>query len=85
MAYVQVIDHTLIEPKGRVGGLNRLSTADRQDRQRARNRSHVATSKLRAKLAAVQIIQGDDSSWLHVVGDKIVARFASVTDAVAAL
>jgi len=85
MAYVQVIDHVLLEPKGRVGGCNRLSTADKRDRQRARTRSHVATSVMRAKLAAVRIVQGDDSSWLHVVGDKIVARFASVTDAVAAL
>ena len=85
MAYVQVIDHVLLEPKGRVGGLNRLSTADKIDRLRARNRSHAATCQLRAKLSTVQIIQGDDSSWLHVVGDAIVARFTNVSDAVAAL
>lgn len=85
MAYVQVIDHTLLDPKGRVGSATRLSTADRQDRQRARNRSFVATCKLRAKLHKVKVLQDDDSSWLHVVGDKVVARFASVTDAVAAL
>jgi len=85
MAYVQVIDHVLLEPQGRVSGCNRLSTADKRDRQRARTRSEIATSVMRAKLAAVQIIQGDDSSWLHVIGDRVVARFASVTDAVAAL
>ena len=75
-------------PKGNAQANRRSladATASRDDRARARNRSHVATCQLRAKLSAVQIIQGDDSSWLHVVRDKIVARFASVTDAVAAL
>lgn len=85
MAYVQVIDHVLLEPQGRVSGCNRLSTADKRDRQRARTRSEIATSKLRTKLRNIRILQGDDSSWLHVIEDKVVARFASVTDAVAAL
>lgn len=85
MAYTQTIDPVLLDPKGRVGGCSRFCTADKRDRQRARTRSEIATSKLRSKLAAVQIVQGDDSSWLHVVGDKVVARFATVSDAVAAL
>ena len=72
-------------PRGRVNANRGVSNITSEARERARSRSHVATSVIRAKLAAVQIIQGDDSSWLHVVGDKIVARFASVTDAVAAL
>jgi hypothetical protein len=65
--------------------ITRLSTADKIDRQRAKSRSFVATTRLRAKLHNVQIIQGDDSSWLHVSGDRVVARFATVSDAVAAL
>ena len=85
MGYAKAIDHTLLEPQGRAGKVARLSTADRKDRQRASNRSHVATSKLRAKLHKVKVLQADDSSWLHVVGDRVVARFASVGDAVAAL
>ncbi len=72
-------------PTGRVNVNRNVSNVTADARAKARTRSHVATSVMRAKLAAVQIIQGDDSSWLHVVGDKIVARFASVTDAVAAL
>lgn len=72
-------------PTGRVNVNRNVSNITPEARERARSRSHVATSVMRAKLAAVQIIQGDDSSWLHVVGDEIVARFASVTDAVAAL
>jgi hypothetical protein len=51
----------------------------------AQSRSFVATTKWRAKLHNVRVVQGDDSSWLHVVGDRVVARFASVTEAVAAL
>jgi hypothetical protein len=85
MAFSQTVDHTLLDPKGRVGGCTRFSTADKIDRQRAKSRSFVATTRLRAKLHNVKVVQGDDSSWLHVVGDKVVARFASVTDAVAAL
>jgi hypothetical protein len=72
-------------PTGRVNVNRGVSNITPESRERARSRSFVATCQMRAKLAAVQIIQGDDSSWLHVVGDKIVARFASVTDAVAAL
>jgi len=72
-------------PMGRVNANRNASNLTADARARARNRSHVATSKMRAKLSAVQVIQGDDSSWLHVIGDKIVARFASVGEAVAAL
>lgn len=72
-------------PTGSVNVNRRVSNVAVDVRAKARARSHVATSVLRAKLAAVQIIQGDDSSWLHVVDDKIVARFSSVTEAVAAL
>lgn len=72
-------------PTGRVNVNRNVSNVTADARVKARTRSHVATSVMRAKLAAVQIIQGDDSSWLHVVGGKVVARFASVTDAVAAL
>jgi hypothetical protein len=70
---------------GRVNANRNVSNVTADARAKARNRSHVATCQLRSKLAAVQIIQGDDSSWLHVVGNKIVARFVDVTDAVAAL
>lgn len=82
--------NTYAVPLGRAHA-NRRSLADasasREDRAKARTRSHVATSKLRAKLSSVQIIQDDDSSglWLHVMGGAIVASFASVADAVAAL
>lgn len=72
-------------PTGRVNVNRGVSNITPESRAKARTRSHVATSALRAKLAAVQIIQGDDSSWLHVVGDRVLARFTSVTDAVAAL
>ena len=72
-------------PIGRVNINRNVSNITPEARVKARARSHVATSAMRAKLAAVQIIQGDDSSWLHVIGDKVVARFASATDAVAAL
>jgi hypothetical protein len=72
-------------PTGRVNANRNVSNVTPEARVKARTRSHVATSVMRAKLAAVQIIQGDDSSWLHVIGDRVVARFASVTDAVAAL
>jgi hypothetical protein len=72
-------------PTGRVNVNRNVSNVTADARAKARTRSHVATSALRAKLAAVQIIQGDDSSWLHVVGDAIVARFTNVSDAVAAL
>lgn len=72
-------------PTGRVNVNRNVSNVTPESRVKARTRSHVATSVMRAKLAAVQIIQGDDSSWLHVIEDKVVARFASVTDAVAAL
>ena len=72
-------------PTGRVNANRNVSNVSRDDRAKARNRSHVATCQLRAKLSAVQIIQDDDSSWLHVVGDAIVARFTNVSDAVAAL
>lgn len=72
-------------PTGRVNANRNVSNITPESRERARTRSYVATCQMRSKLAAVQIIQGDDSSWLHVVGDKIVARFATVSDAVAAL
>jgi hypothetical protein len=53
-------------------------------RRRATTRSHVATTKLRAKLHRVDVVQ-HDSSWCHAVDGNIVARFATVGDAVSAL
>lgn len=72
-------------PMGRVNANRNASNLTAAARDRARSASLVATSKLRAKLSAVQIIQGDDSSWLHVIGDTVVARFTSVGEAVSAL
>lgn len=72
-------------PTGRVNVNRNVSNITKDARDKARTSSFVATCRMRAKLAAVQIIQGDDSSWLHVIEDKVVARFANVTDAVAAL
>jgi len=59
-------------------------TASRDMLRRATTRGHVATTKLRAKLHRVEI-QQHDSSWCHVVGGNIVARFDCVTQAVDAL
>jgi len=72
-------------PTGRVNANRGVTHITPESRQRARTRSFVATCQMRAKLAAVRIVQDESSGWLHVVGDKVVARFASVSDAVAAL
>lgn len=74
-------------PKGCPHAKYRMeSTATRNDRQKARTRSHVATSTFRAKLVCTDVVQSrDDSSWLHVVAGMVVARFATVGEAVAAL
>lgn len=72
-------------PTGRVNANRNVSNVSHDARVKARNRSHVATCQLRAKLSTVRIVQDDDSSWLHIVGGAIVARFTSVSDAVAAL
>ena len=87
MAYFKAIDHTCLEPRG---GTSRnagapLSTADRKDRREAQRRSHIATCKLRRGLSKVKIVQRDDSSWAHMVNGEIIALFACVTEAVAAL
>lgn len=84
MAYVQVIDHMCMDPQGTVSRNKgqRLSTASKGDRQRARTRSHIATSRLKRKLAQHRIVQADDSSWHVLRGDELVARFEDVTDAV---
>jgi hypothetical protein len=87
MSFGKTIDHVLMDPKGGVSRNKaaRLSTADEKDRRRARTRSHVATTRLRAKLHAIEIVQQHDSSWCHVLDGMVIARFATVGDAVAAL
>ena len=84
MAYVKQIDHVCLDPQGRARRNGIACTADRKDKQRANSRSFVATSKLRAKLWQVKIVQ-HDSSWVHMKGDEIVAWFDDVGAAVAAL
>lgn len=76
-------------PKGRASrGFRDImqTSANSQDLRLARRRSHIATSRLVAKLSKVDVILDDSSGlWLHVIGGAIVASFASVGDAVAAL
>lgn len=59
-------------------------TADRKDRQRAKSRSFVATTRFRAKLNAAKVLFIDDS-WAVVRDDVIVGYYDSVTSAIAAL
>jgi hypothetical protein len=62
------------------------SSATRADRQRARQRSEVATSRWRTALRDYKIIQNDDSSWavIHWSG-TIVGKFDDAVAASAAL
>lgn len=59
-------------------------TADRKDRQRAKSRSFVATTRFRAKLHDAKVLFIDDS-WAVVRDGVIVVRCSNVTDAIAAL
>lgn len=81
------IDHVCLSPQGRVSMHNattRLTSHERRLRRRMQSKSYVATTKWRAKLHEVEIIQ-HDSSWCHVVDGNVVARFDDVSAAIAAL
>lgn len=80
------VDHVCLEPKGRVSrnASQRTSTADRKARLIANRRSFVATARLNAALVDTGVHQ-IGGVWCHVTGGKVVARFDSVGDAVAAL
>jgi len=84
MAYTQVIDHVCLDPKGSVNmnAAQRLSTADKRDRRKARTRSHIATSRLKRSLQRHQIVQGDDSSWRVMRGGEVIGVFPTVSEAV---
>lgn len=62
------------------------SSATRADRQRARQRSEVATSRWRTALRDHKIIRNDDSSWsvVHYTG-TVVGTFGDAVAASAAL
>lgn len=62
------------------------SSATRADRQRARQRSEVATSRWRTALRDHKIIQNDDYSWsvVHFSG-RVLGTFNSAVAASAAL
>lgn len=59
-------------------------SASQDVRDRASRRGFVATTKLRAKLHRVKIVQ-HDSSWCHAVDGNVIARFDDVSAAIAAL
>jgi len=74
-------------PRGKAQANRRclsVTTATPQQRDRARSRSFVATSKLRHKLLNTRVVCIDDS-WCHVVGGVTVAKFDSCAAAVDAL
>lgn len=71
-------------PTGRVNANRNVSNVTADARAKASARSYVATCQLRSKLKEAKVLFIDDS-WAIVRGGAVVARFATVSDAVAAL
>jgi len=87
MAYKQMTDTTCNPPSGRVwrgGAKPRLTKQEKISRKRAAIDALTATTRYRAALHDVRVRE-HDSSWCHMIGDDVLARFDSVSDAVSAL
>lgn len=81
------IDHVCMNPKGRVSRnkvTSRMTVEQKASARRAATRSFVATTRHRAALTKVEIVQ-HDSSWCHVRDGEVVARFSTINEAVDAL
>jgi hypothetical protein len=87
MPYAQTIDHICMTPSGRVqmnNATSRLTKEEKRARQRIATSSFVATTQYRAALDKVRVCE-HDSSWCHMRGGEVLARFDTMSDAVVAL